>query len=257
MSALIPPSALEGLMRKVFLDRSLAAGLFWDALLKADLFIPLAEKNAAAAPPTAETDVRELPLLLGIDDKGTHVAWLFTSSETLVDYTERDLPYVQMNARSLLTNLMKVERDVVLIGPDGLTLRLHPDLMKSLSEGVVPDAANREIRYVPKEATVSVGPAQSEQVTALEGAFATLFGSIADVKEARFIQISDDAGPRLLLGLRLDENSRERLRVVAELVAKAAEGILPNGDSLDITLLDGSLKEAFNKHGKAFYSRQV
>ena len=32
--ALIPPKAVEGLMTKAFLEGTVAAGLFWDALLK-------------------------------------------------------------------------------------------------------------------------------------------------------------------------------------------------------------------------------
>jgi hypothetical protein len=42
---------------------------------------------------------------------------------------------------------------------------------------------------------------------------------------------------------------------VAEVVAKAAEGILDKGSTMDITLMNGSLKDAFAKWGKPFFKR--
>jgi len=41
--AKIPPEALEGLMKKAFMDESLSPEHFWDALLNAHIYIPLAK----------------------------------------------------------------------------------------------------------------------------------------------------------------------------------------------------------------------
>ena len=234
-------------MTRAFVDESVAAGLFWDALLKCQLYVPVSERATGA-----EED--EIPMLLGVGGGGELVVWLFTSPEVMAAYTERQLTYRAVAARTLFANVADSEHEVVLIGPDGLTLSLHPDLIATLAEGKVPEAPEQELKMVSKQAQINVG-APSLESGALESTFRDLFATLPQVAEASYIQVADDAGPRLLLGLRLDDPSEDRLREVAGLVARAAEGVLDKGKTMDITLIDRSLKGAFEKYGKVFYRR--
>jgi hypothetical protein len=245
---IIPSKAVEGLMAKAFIEQTVASGLFWDALLKCHLFVPISEKPE----PNAGDD--EIPVLLGVGSGGELVIWLFTSPESMHAYTERKLAYKEVPARTLLASVADSDHDVVLIGPDGLTLSLHPDLITTLADGKVPEPADEQIKTVAKQAQIYVGP-PSMETKALEERFKTLFEGMPQVLEATFLQVSDDAGPRLLLGLRLKKPDEDALREVAGLVARAAEGILDKGQTMDITLVDRSLKAAFEKWGKPFFKR--
>lgn len=235
-------------MVKAFVEQTVAAGLFWDALLKCNLFVPVSDKTD----PSAGDD--EIPVLLGVGSGGELVIWLFTSVDAMNSYTERTLSYREVSARTLLASVSDSDHDVVLIGPDGLTLSLHPDLITTLADGKVPEPADEQIKTVAKQAQIYVGP-PSMETKQLEERFTTLFESMPHVLEATFLQVSDDAGPRLLLGLRLKEATENALRDVAGFVARAAEGILDKGQTMDITLIDRSLKSAFEKWGKPFFKR--
>lgn len=243
---LIPSQALEGLMKKVFQEQEMNPGLFWDGLLNANLIVPLAKD--------AEDTEKQIPILLGVDAEGKHVVWLFTSADAMVEYIEQDLRYITMPSRDLFERLRDNKHDIVLIGPDGITLNLHPDLVASLAEGKVPEQPAQEVRNIPKDTQVSVG-APVDDTSALEERFKKLFKGVPTVQEACFIQVADDSGSRLLLGLLLSDQSRENFKFVAGLVAEAAEGILENGKTMDITLMDRSLKGAFDKYGKPFFKR--
>ncbi len=244
---LIPAEALEGLMKKAFQEQTVNPGLFWDAFVNAHLVVPLAEKIVS-------DDDRQIPMLLGVDPDGKNVVWLFTSSQTMVEYIEKDLKYLTMPAKDLLKRLTGSKHEIVLIGPDGITLNLHPDLVASLAEGKVPDQPAEEIRHIPKDTAVHVGK-PTDDSSKLETRFLEMFRSHPEVLEATFIQIADDAGSRLLLGLRLVDESRESFRKTAELIAKAAEGVLEKGKTMDITLLSRSMKDAFEKFGTPFYKK--
>jgi len=265
--ALIPSNALETLMRKVFLENAIEAGLFWDALLKSNLYVPLAEdkpKEKAEEVPLETPD--GFPMLLGVDGDGNNIVWLFTSPAIMKEYLQHDYPHLEIGATEILSHFEETRNDVVLIGPDQLTLKLHPKLIASLAEGKVPEGL--ESKNMAKESKVFVGPA-TEDAAALESRFKELFNSIPEVMEAVFIQVADDAivpatedasatepaNARLLLGLRLQTESREEFQRIAQLIAKASEGVLDKGRTMDITLIDGSLKEAFSKFGKAFFTR--
>jgi hypothetical protein len=78
---------------------------------------------------------------------------------------------------------------------------------------------------------------------------------VVEVEVEVVVVVEEGGDPRLLLGLRLTDTSRAHLKVIAQQVAKAAEGILDKGQSMDITLIDGSLKGAFEKWGKFFYKK--
>jgi len=251
---LIPISAVEGLMKKAFLEKAVAPGLFWDALLKANLYVPLSKEieQGQVEELKEAPEGEELPMVLGLDADNKNVVWLFTSPAVLNDYIEQKLPTLELPATKVFSRMQTITYEVVLIGPDGLTLSLHPELIKTLAEGKSPDSGDQAVRYVPKEAQVYVG-APKEMTGALETKFSALFKTLPNVLEASFIQIADEAGSRLLLGLRLQDESRENLKHVTELVAKAAEGSLEKGKSMDITFIGGSLKEAFKKWGKSFY----
>ena len=123
---------------------------------------------------------------------------------------------------------------------------------------------------VPKEAQLFVGP-PTEECIPFETRFTDLFVTIPEVLEASFIQIADDSrmsdsdvstddplsNSRFLLGLRLEPETRDVFQRVAQQVARSAEGILTKGKSMDITLMNGSLKEAFEKYGKKFYVKKT
>lgn len=251
---LIPSEAIENLMKKVFEEGGAATGLFWDAFLNANVFIPLSKpKGGEHAQKLAYSPNESIPILLGVDADGGHVIWVFTSLEVMVDYTEQDLDYLSLRASEFLQRVKGNKHDVVLIGPNGITLRLHPGLVASLADGKVPEAPVEEVRHVPKESPIHVGKAIDS--AALEARFKTLFSELPDVLEACFIQIEDDAGSRLLLGIQLREETREKLKDIAAVVARAAEGVLDKGKTMDITLLNGSLKEAFAKWGTTFFKR--
>lgn len=250
---LIPPEALEGLFRKAFLDRTLQPGLFWEGLIKSDLFVPVAQ---GAEVPDPDTDGAEIPIVLGQDETGKRVAWVFTSPGAMVEYMEKEFPVMAMAAPRLLKRVLEFEVDIVLIGPDGVVLRLHPELVRGLSEGKAPETLEEEERTVPKEAQVYVGR-PSEDTTALEARFKELFETVPEVKEAQLLQMSDDAGPRLVMGLRLNDDSKDALRRVGELIAKAAQGVLDKGKSMEVTLINRSLKGAFEKWGKTFFRRET
>jgi hypothetical protein len=129
MSSSIPFEALEGLMRKAFIEGEAEPGLFWDAFLKANLYVPVStggETGYKPGPQKAE-GLEEFPVLLGVDSSGNHVLWLFTSPHVMSDYTERDLAYLELPAPTILSNLIDSDYEVVLIGPERLTLSLHPD----------------------------------------------------------------------------------------------------------------------------------
>lgn len=243
-------------MRKVFIDISVEPGLFWDALLKANLYVPLADRNSKDVKTgwqIAEGG-EEFPVLLGVDSKGKHVLWLFTSPAVMADYTERNLSYLEMPSPSLMANARNIEHDVVLIGPERLTLSLHMELVDSLADGRVPEPQDGDVRHIPKDARVQVGPV-GEEARLLEERFNELFKTLPDVLEGVFVKISDESGERLLLGLKLTDESKEAFRKAASLVARAAEGVLERGETMDITLISGSLKDAFAKHGKPFFKR--
>ncbi|MBV9080718.1 MAG: SseB family protein [Elusimicrobia bacterium] len=249
---LIPPKAVEGLMTKAFIDQSVAAGLFWDALLKCELYVPISD--------TAETAGEdEIPMLLGVGSGGELVVWLFTSPEAMIDYTDRELTYRAVPAKRLLASVADSEHDVVLIGPDGLTLSLHPDLIQTLADGRVPEPPDEDSKLVSKQAQIYVGP--PSDCAELENRFIELFQTLPQVLEAAFLQVADSApkgapaGTRLLLGLRLEDPSEDGLREVAGKVARAAEGVLEKGKNMDITLIDRSLKSAFENWGKSFFKR--
>jgi len=249
----IPSNALEGLMRKAFREQTVSPGLFWDALLNSNLVAPLAplKKDESEQP-----DPARLPLLLGEGDSGERVVWLFTSSESMIDYTEQELRYVSMASRDLLKIVLQSKNNIVLIGPDGLTLKLHRELVAALSEGRVPTEPVEELKTVPKESMIYIGP-RSDDASVLEARFRNLFASHPEVLEAGFVQIRDDAGSRLLLGLKLEDESRAAFQAIAALVAKAAEGALPPSKTMDITLTSGSLREAFKKFGHPFYKKNA
>jgi hypothetical protein len=252
---LIPSEALEGLMRKAFIDGDVEAGLFWDAFIKSNVYVPLSQPTGEMKTGRQKADgLEEFPVLLGVDSKGTHVLWLFTSPAVMLDYTERDLPYLELSATTVLNNVRDSEHEVVLIGPERLTLSLHPDLISSLADGNVPEPVDKKMKTVPKEAEVQVGPVQ-ESTLALEERFKELFDSESSVLEATFIEVADDSGPRLLLGMRLSDESKANFRHIAALIAKASEGVLGKGKTMDITLINGSLKGAFEKYGKPFFQR--
>lgn len=244
---LIPSEALEGLMRKAFQERAVNPGLFWDALLNAHLVVPL----AGAAP---VEDDRKIPMLLGEDSDGKRIVWIFTSPQAMVEYIEKDLRYLAMPSKDLLKRLEGNKHEIVLIGPDGITLNLHPELVSSLADGRVPEQPAEEIRHIPKDTQVRVGKPVDDP-SALETRFIALFETLPEVLEACFIQIEDDAGSRLLLGLRLKDELREPFRRVAGLIAQASEGVLENGKTMDITLIDRSMKGAFEKWGTPFYKK--
>lgn len=241
---LIPTEALEGLMQKVFGEQAVSPGLFWDALLNAHLVVPMAKTE------TVEED--QLPLLLGVDSEGRHIIWIFTSVPTMLAYVEMDVRYLIMPARELFSKLRGNSHEIFLIGPEGVTLELHPEFVVSLSEGRVPEPPSEEIRHIPKDTTVKVGKA-TDDASKLETHFRKLFLDLPEVLEACFIQIADDAGSRLLLGLRLTDESPEAFKIIASLVAKASEGILEKGKTMDITLINRSLKAAFEKYGESFF----
>lgn len=251
----IPHDALEGLMRKAFLEGVVEPGLFWDAFLKASLFVPISTGEGGYKPgPQKAEGLEEFPVLLGVDSSGTHVLWLFTSPGVMTDYTERDLAYLELPSATILSNLRDTEYEVVLIGPERLTLSLHPELIESLADGKVPEPAEQEMKLVSKKSQVQVGPVDDD-TGPLEERFTHLFQDEETVLEATFIKISDDSGPRLLLGLKLADESKQNFRKVAGLIAKASEGVLEKGKTMDITLIGGSLKDAFSKFGKPFYTR--
>ena len=244
---LIPPEALEGLMLKAFQEEAVNPGLFWDAFLNAHLVVPL----AGVKPPE---DDSQIPLLLGVDPEGKSVVWIFTSSQAMVEYIEKDLRFLTMPSKDLLKRLEGNKHDIVLIGPDGLTLHLHPELVTSLAEGRVPEQPAEEIRHIPKDTQVAVGKPVDDP-SKLESRFRELFLSHPEVLEGCFIQISDDNGSRLLLGIRLADESNEEFKRIAGLIAKAAEGTLEKGKTMDITLIGRSMKGAFEKWGTPFYKK--
>lgn len=248
---LIPPEALEGLFRKAFLDRTLQPGLFWEGLLKSDLYVPVSE---LVEPPEDDADSTELPVVLGQDEGGKRVAWLFTSPNAMIEYMEKEFPVLAMAAPKLLGRVLDFNVDIVLIGPDGIVLRLHPELVRGLADGRAPDGLEEEERTIPKEAQVYVGR-PSEDTTALETRFAELFRELPLVLEAQFLQISDESGPRLVMGLKLSDDSHDSLRQVGELIAKAAQGVLDKGKQMEVTLINRSLKGAFDKWGRTFFKR--
>ncbi|MCG3205565.1 MAG: hypothetical protein KCHDKBKB_02287 [Elusimicrobia bacterium] len=244
---LIPHEALEGLMQKVFEEQSVSPGLFWDALLNAHLVVPL----AGGTPDESE---KQLPLLLGVDPSGKKVIWIFTSQPTMVTYIEKDVRHLIMGSKELFRRLMGNPHDIVLIGPQGITLSLHPDFIASMAEGRVPEPPTEEIRHIPKDTRVSVGR-PVDDASKLESKFKQLFVTLPGVLEGCFIQIADDSGSRLLLGLRLRDESQENFKRIAGLVAKASEGVLEKGKTMDITLINRSLKAAFDKYGTPFFKR--
>jgi hypothetical protein len=245
----IPSKAVEGLMVKAFIEQTAASGLFWDALLKCHLYVPVSDK------PEDATGDDEIPVLLGVGSGGELVVWIFTSPETMEAYTDRKLAYREVPAQTLLASVSDSEHDVVLIGPDGLTLSLHPDLIATLADGRVPEPADEQVKTIAKQAQIFVGP-PSVETKPLEEKFRSIFESMPNVQEATFLQVADDAGPRLLLGLRLKNGDENGLREVAAVVARAAEGILEKGKTMDVTLIDRSLKAAFEKWGKPFFIRK-
>lgn len=250
---IIPPEALEGLMKKAFNEGAFAPGLFWDALLNSHLYIPITDEEDGESGEASER-AEEIPLLLGVDADGRQVIWLFTSPKSMFEYTEQDLKFRSILAPRLFGSLLETKYQIVLIGPEALTLSLHPDLVRSLSERKVPEVSEGDIRHMPKDAQVFVGK-PSEDITNLEKKLTELFAGMPNVMEACFIQISYDGAPRLLLGLKLIEESKENLRRVAEAVAKASEGVLERGKEMDITLMNLSLKNAFAKWGVSFYKK--
>lgn len=242
-------------MKKVFVDMAVDPGLFWDAILRAHLFVPVSK----AAGPEAESGVDseaegEIPVVLGRDAKGNDVLWLFTSPKVIEEYTEQKLPYLELPSPKIFSTVKHLKYPIVLIGPGQVTLEMDSALVGTLSEGRVPEKTEENIRYIAKETQVMVG-APMEDRAPLENKFRELFGAQEVVLEASFIQVSDDTGTRLLLGLKLKDESKDEFRRVAHIVANAAEGVLDKGKTMDITLMSGSLKEAFEKYGIVFFKR--
>lgn len=251
---IIPPEALEGLMKKAFTEGAFSPGLFWDALLNSNLYVPVTEEIEEETE-DGSSKTEDIPILLGVDADGRQVIWLFTSPKAMFEYTEQELTFRSVLSPRIFGSLTESKYQIVLIGPEGLTLSLHPELVRSLAERKVPDVTDESIRHIPKDAQVFVGK-PSEDVSILEKKLAELFASMDNVLEGCFIQISYDGAPRLLLGLRLGKESKDNLRVVAEAVAKASEGVLDRGKEMDITFMNLSLKNAFAKWGVPFYKRK-
>lgn len=252
----IPSQALEGLMKKVFVEGGVAPGLFWDAALKAILSVPLADrKEGDEGGQAAEGgDLADMPIQLGQDAKGRNVLWIFTSKDTMKSYTGRTFESIDLPGQELFDRIQDTQFEVVLIGPGNLTLNLDMRLVQSLAKGVVPQAPEEDVRKVPRDAKVKVGRV-NEDTTALEERFVSIFEDLPEVEEASFMQIEDDTGPRMLLGLKLEEESRAHLQRIAGHIAKAAEGVLAPGKTMDVTLISGSLREAFQKYGNTFYKK--
>lgn len=248
MTSKIPSDAIEGLMKKAFIDEQIGPELFWDALLNAELTVPVAEDVESSNP-------GQFPMLLGQDADGEDVIWLFTSPATMKAYTEQDLKFIELAATTVFSKIRSLEHEVLLIGPQSLTLSMHPDLIDSLAEGKVPDFQlnTGEIVEGPETKNVLQVSSPLDETDELEESFIKVFEELPQVLEAAFVQVVDRIGSRLLLGLKMETESRDALRNVAEHVAKAAEGVLKKGKSMDITLMNGSLKEAFEKWGKVFY----
>src|SRR4029077_18253660 len=95
---LIPTEALEGLMKKSFVDHEVPTGLFWDALLKANLYAPLV-KGTESRVAAEDDETEEYPLLLGVDAEGKNIIWLFTSPAVMVAYIEQELPFLELGSQ--------------------------------------------------------------------------------------------------------------------------------------------------------------
>lgn len=242
-------------MKKVFLESSLDPGLFWDGLLNAHLYVPLADHARGFKKTHKEIESFDsVPVLLGVDSKGENILWIFTSPEVMVDYTEKNLTYIEVPAQKMMSLVKDASHEVILIGPERITLNLDPRLMNSLSLGKVPEPPKEEIKYIPKESGLQVRSPIIE-TGPLEEKFKILFENVPEVLEATFVQIADASGERLLLGIKLENESKESFRLVAQLIARAAEGVLEKGKTIDITLIRGSLEKAFEKYGEAFYEK--
>ncbi|OVE77161.1 hypothetical protein BVX98_03375 [bacterium F11] len=252
--ASIPTDALEGLMRKVFLEKKVEPGLFWDAILKAPLFVPLADSDKQESGSYIEHGERQWAVQLGIDSKGRNIFWLFTSPAVMTVYTERKFSHLSLSGQDMFDRIKEITHEIILVGPDDITLSLDLKLVQSLASGKVPQPNEGIIRHMQKDAQVSVGN-PSEETEQLEERFIKLFEEHPEVEQASFVQISDETGSRLLLGLRMKEENRDTLRTMASYIAKAAEGILERGKTIDITFISGSLKGAFEKWGKNFYRK--
>lgn len=239
-------------MKKVFQEQSVQPGLFWDAVLKADLVLPLTrpfEEDMAQS-----NGMEDMPVQLGLDSSGKRILWIFTSVSALEEYTEKSLPCYKCNGKEMFERIKETGLETVLIGPDRITLGLDDKLVDSLAEGTVPQPPAESERVLTKETKLMVSR-PSDSTAELEETFSDLFKSMPDVLEAAFLQVSDETGSRLLLGLRLESESRDDLKRVAMRVAKAAEGVMEPGKTMDVTLIGGSLNEAFQKWGKTFYRK--
>jgi len=187
----IPIKALEGLMKKVFVDMSLQPGLFWDAALKSNLYLPLAR-------PIKEADEGgDLPIQLGLDNQGKSVLWIFTSPQAMTDYTEKDFSYFKLPGKKMFERIKKTKHEIILIGPEGITLNLDSGLVTSLAEGKVPQPPEENVRNIPKDTKVKVGRA-IDNTEELEDKFSVLFDEMEEVEEASFIQVEDDRGNEIL-----------------------------------------------------------
>ena len=250
----IPTEALEGLMKKVFIDQAVEPGLFWDAAIKAHLIMPLAKTLEKAPELASDEDVQSIPVQLGVDSKGRSIVWVFTSPQVMTDYTDDHFTYVKLEGQQMFQKVLETKFEVVLIGPENLTLSLDRNLVESLANGEVPKAPEEKIRKIAKNTEVKVGE-PAEDTSGLEERFIKLFEDNDNILEAAFMQVADDSGSRLILGLIMEKESRDILKNMAALIAKAAEGVLEPGKTMDITLINGSLKAAFEKYGKTFYKK--
>ena len=253
--AKIPIEALEGLMKKVFLDKKVEPGLFWDAVLKSNLYIPLSNPDKAESGSLITHNEKKWPVQMGLDAKGNSILWLFTSPDIMFEYTEEQFSHLELEGQNMFSKIKDIEFEVILIGPEQITLSLAPPLIQTLAEGKTPSLPEETYRNIAKDAKVNVGK-PVDNTKALEKEFSKIFKKNAEISEALFMQISDDAGSRLLLGLKMKEENRDQLRRIAGLVAKAAEGVLEPGKTMDVTFVNGSLKDAFAKWGKSFYKKK-
>jgi len=243
----IPIEALEGLMRKVFVERSIPPDLFWDAALKADLYVPLSQRSEQE---------EDKSIQLGVDSKGQNILWVFTSPNVLHEYTERYFTCYGLVGQEMFKKIKDIPHPVILIGPEGITLSLDAKLIQSLADGKVPVLKEKDAEPLTQTLRLKVTRAAEEELKPLEDRFVPLFQALTEVLAASFIKVEDEnSGARLLLGLRLETNNRDSLKRIATEVAKAAEGVLDQGKTMDITLIDGSLKDAFEKWGKTFYKK--
>ena len=246
-------------------DSPAAQEAVYRALLEAPLLLPIPEEEQAgsegwesAAEPVTVKFISAPP-----EADGSWRFLAFTSEAALTRWRPQGCRYVAMRGPDVFQMVMGTEAAGLVIdvaGPWGG--ELPRAVVQLLAEGTVPLEAREGVLHLERTdgREVYVGPpsepASGELVAALREAAARV-PSVASVSLAQVVAEEGSDG-HLTAGVRLRiPLEPEPVQIAIEALVSALNPLLPNGDIVDLLVLDEGMGRKFDEAGPPVYERSA